>query len=251
MTEVHIESLIIELLDAHNGLKYATREDGCIVVTGPYALDASYDGVRLVEDFELELTIPSDYPKSLPSVRELSNIIDPSYEHLFVDHKFCLGVQGELLIAQQQNPSLIRFLDGPARSFLYSYLFYSRYGRYPFGDRDHGTKGILQFYSEFFNEPDLLKAWRLLLAACTEEYRGHLPCPCGSGIAGRKCHGNAILGLKRSGALLGAKNDLGQTMIELKEAKRESEERHRMLDGTGIDLSSSDPVDAFFRHLLA
>lgn len=251
MSEAHLKPLIAKLFATYSGLEHTTHENGCTVITGPYALDASYDGIRLAEDFELQLTIPADYPESLPRVKEISDIIAPSYEHLFVDRSFCLGVQGELLIAQLKNPSLVRLYDGPVRSYLYSYLFHERYGRYPFGDRAHGTKGILQFYSEFFDEPSLIKTWKLLLSAVTEEYRGHLPCPCGSNIVGRKCHGDAVLRLKRSGAISGAKADLEQTQLEFAAARAKSEKRRRALRGVSINMSISDPIDVFFMQLLA
>lgn len=250
MSEARLKPLLAKLFATYSGLEYTAHENGCTVVTGPYAIDASYDGIRLAEDFELQLTIPADYPESLPRVREMSDIIAPSYEHLFVDCSFCLGVQGELLIAQLKDPSLVRLYDGPVRSYLYSYLFHKRYGRYPFGDRAHGTKGILQFYSELFDEPSLIKTWKLLLSAAAKEYRGHLPCPCGSGIVGRKCHGDAILHLKKSGAISGVKADLEQTRLEFAAARDKSEKRHRALKKIGIDAGISDPVDVFFRQLL-
>lgn len=249
MNETSLKPLLAELSTIYGGLKYAACEDGSTVVTGPYALDATYDGIRLAEDFELQLTIPVDYPESLPRARELSEIIAPSYEHLFVDRSFCLGVQGELLIAQLKDPSLVRLYDGPIRSYLYSYLFHERYGRYPFGDRAHGTKGILQFYGEFFDEPSPIRTWKLLLSAVTKEYRGHLPCPCGSGIAGRKCHGDAILRLKKNGAISGAGADLEQILLEFESAKVESERRRRAFKGSGADMSIFDPVDVFFGQL--
>ena len=89
------------------------------------------------------------------------------------------------------------------------------------------------------------------MSACTEEYRGHLPCPCGSGIAGRKCHGDAVLRLKRSGAISGAKDDLKETLREFSRARAESEKRHLALKKAGIDLKVPDPIDVFFRQLLA
>lgn len=251
MTEADLKPLIAELTASYGGLEYMAREDGSTVITGPYALDASYDGIRLAEDFDLQLTVPADYPKSLPRMREMSGIIAPGYEHLFVDGSFCLGVQGELLIAQQKDPSLVRLYDGPVRSYLYSYLFHNRYGRYPFGDRAHGTKGILQFYGEFFGEADPIRTWRLLMSACAEEYRGHLPCPCGSGIAGRKCHGDAILRLKRSEAISGARDDLEETLREFSRARAKSKKRSLVIKEAGIDLNVPDPVDVFFRKLLA
>lgn len=241
--------LLAELHAEYGGFECTAGSAGETVITGPYALDAAYGGVRLAEDFELQLTIPESYPRALPKVKELTNVISPNYEHLFTDRSFCLGVQGELLIAQLRDPSLVRLIDGPVRSYLYTYLFQDRYGRYPFGDRAHGAKGILQFYSELFKEPDPLKAIRLLQETCAGKYRGHLPCPCGSGIPARKCHGETILALKSSAAIAGAKIDLAQICLEFKAAENESEKRRSVFEKTGIQLNASEPVDAFFERL--
>ena len=105
ITSSTFKQLISELHAAYGGFECAATESGGAVITGPYALDAAYKGIRLAEDFELQLTIPKDYPQALPKVKELTSIIDPAYEHLFADRSFCLGVQGELLIAQLQDPS--------------------------------------------------------------------------------------------------------------------------------------------------
>lgn len=195
------EEAVSALLNTHGGFKLLHNDRNETVLVGPYALDAVYESVRLTEDFELQLTVPADYPKSLPRVREISTIIDRNYEHLYTDGTFCLGIQGELLLEQLQNPSLAAFLDGPVRSFLYSYLFHERYGRYPFGDRVHGAIGILQYYEELFEETDSISTIMLLRAVCSDNYRGHLLCPCGSGLIARKCHGKTILELKNSGAM--------------------------------------------------
>lgn len=217
------ERAVLELLDAYEGLEREDGQSGEVVVSGSFALDATYDGIRLVEDFKLRLLVPGDYPESLPAVKEVSGIIGSEYEHLYRDGTLCLGVQGELLLSQLENPSLVAFLDGPVRSYLYSYLFRKRYGRYPFGDRAHGAAGILQYYGELFEEADPVAVVALLEAVCADGYRGHLPCPCGSGLIGRKCHGRLIIDLKRSRALSAFSSDLQVIARELAEWRRSSQ----------------------------
>lgn len=62
MTSSTFKQLISELHAAYGGFECAATESGGAVITGPYALDAAYKGIRLAEDFELQLTIPKDYP---------------------------------------------------------------------------------------------------------------------------------------------------------------------------------------------
>lgn len=209
------DEAISALLEKYGKFERFNNIHDTTVLIGPYSLNAVHNGVRLVEDFTLQLIVPADYPNSLPKVSELTGIINPCYEHLYPDGTFCLGVQGELLIAQLDNPSLSAFLDGPVCSFLYSYLFHEHYGRYPFGDRAHGAIGILQYYEELFGETDLVRTIMLLWAVCFGKYRGHLPCPCGSGLATRKCHGEILLKLKNSGAMSAFTFDFETIVSEL------------------------------------
>ena len=76
--------------------------------------------------------------------------------------------------------------------YYFSYEYYHRYGVFPFGERAHGIEGVLQTYGEYFNELDYVKVFRLMEFIQFGQYRGHLPCPCGSGKKTRSCHGKFI-----------------------------------------------------------
>ena len=89
---------IAELLEARTGFRREAGQQGEAVLAGPYVLDATYNGVRLAEDFDLQLVVPDDYPAVLPKVKETSGQNDPGYEHLYLDGTLCLGVRGELLL---------------------------------------------------------------------------------------------------------------------------------------------------------
>lgn len=229
VTTAGSEKAVAELLEARSEFEREDTTRGEITVAGPYALDATYDGIRLAENFRLQVIVPADYPANIPQVKEVSGAIDPGYEHLYRNGALCLGVQGELLIEQLEKPSLVALLDGPIRSYLYSYLFHERYGRYPFGDRAHGAAGILQYYEELFGETDPVRTIKLLEAVCLDGYRGHLPCPCGSGLIARKCHGKDILRLKKSGAATAFSFDLGTIAGALADAQESALMRNRAL----------------------
>lgn len=191
----------------------------------PYRLNAEYDDIPLVEDFELEILIHKDYPNIVPKVFEVSHLIPLDYEHLYSDRSFCLGINGELLMQLHRDASLVAFIEGPVRSYLYSAMFHETYGRYPFGDRPHGSNGILDFYKERFDVEDELSAYQIMVFIAKGKYRGHLQCPCGSGIRTRNCHGDQLLsainGFERETVIL----DLGLILKDL----QVQEERRRKL----------------------
>ena len=74
-----------------------------------------------------------------------------------------------------------------------NHIIFQRYGEFPFGERGHGWDGIIQAYSELFNEPDYIKTIRLMKSISIGQYRGHALCPCGSGQKLRACHGPFIM----------------------------------------------------------
>ncbi|WP_304855715.1 hypothetical protein [Adlercreutzia caecimuris] len=157
-----------------------------------FQLYAEFEGVTLAEDFGLEILLDADFPGVAPMVKETSNVISPTYEHFFADRWFCLGINGELVEGLICNPSLVSFLEGPVTSYLYTALFYQRYGRYPYGDRPHDAVGIMQFYSDRLEAPSDIVTLCLMREIVDGKYHGKSLCPCGSGKATRSCHGDII-----------------------------------------------------------
>lgn len=82
-----------------------------------------------------------------------------------------------------------------------------------------------------------MRTIKLLEAVCLDGYRGHLPCPCGSGLIARKCHGKDILRLKKSGAAKAFSSDLIAIVSELNDLRQSAEKRERALRQTLKSLS--------------
>jgi hypothetical protein len=68
---------------------------------------------------------------------------------------------------------------------------------WPYGEWKHGPDGMLDFFAETIGSSDPMKISELLLAFINGKVRGHWPCPCGSGAIIRKCHRQAIDGLRQ------------------------------------------------------
>ena len=87
-----------------------------------------------------------------------------------------------------------------------------------------------------FGEADFPTIMKLLGAVCFENYRGHLPCPCGSGLIARKCHGETILKLKKSGATEAFSSDFTTIACELTYLQQSAVKREQALRQTLISL---------------
>ena len=102
---------IAELRSEYEGLtRLREREDG-LVVSGPLPFEASSEGRELIADtFEIDLTVPRDYPTALPWVSETSGRICEAYDHVFTNGKLCLAVPVEERLRFGRDPCLRGFV---------------------------------------------------------------------------------------------------------------------------------------------
>ena len=95
MTE-ELARQLAELSAVHAGLANVVEEEGRTLVSGSLPFEAASAGLPTITDrFDIELAIPSDYPKTLPRVSDVGGRIDAAYEHLYTNKSFCLGVPVE------------------------------------------------------------------------------------------------------------------------------------------------------------
>ena len=166
---------------------HARKIGDAAVIKG--TLGISHEGVE-VDRYCLELKLPPDYPKSLPTVwetaeripREMDRHVHPS------NGAICLGVAEELWLAMSGDFSLDRVLDIPVRNFLIGNSLVEQGQEWPSGDRSHGVQGIVEFYASLLGTKDEYGLLRFLRSFLLGKPKGHWPCPCGSGGILRKCH---------------------------------------------------------------
>ena len=185
------------LRERHNSLTctvvYIGDEAPYARVDGTIRLDGEQQGVRLVADYELSIVVSEDFPASVPKVR-LSDGAPATYPHVDSDGTLCLGVNGEIAMAMNNSAvPLIAFYDEVLLPNIYAIEYYRRYRVMPFGDRSHGSQGVLEFYREFFDVDDESAVCQLLRAAAFRSpYRRRGKCPCGSKLRATHCHANHI-----------------------------------------------------------
>jgi hypothetical protein len=197
VTEEFVRQLA-ELTAVHAGLTNVVEEEGRTLVSGPLPFDAASEGLPAITDrFEIELAIPSDYPKTLPRVRDIGGKVDASYEHLYISKAFCLGVPVEERRLFLEQPSLLGFVNRLVIPYLYSYCYWKQHRTYPFGDQLHGNAGILRHYLDTLKVTDDFAVLAVISFLFEHGYRGHHACPCGSGLIVRKCHGEVMRDLLR------------------------------------------------------
>ena len=157
-------------------------------VRGRVGFTIDHKGRTVVDEFDIELRIPNDYPDSPPVVFETTNEILNNFNHVFIDGRLCLGAPVEVRAKFSQTKKLINFLDEQVIPFLFMYSYKRDYGELPFGERSHGILGVMEYYVEYFGVsfPSALK----LLKNLADDFAPPLAaCPCGGGKKLRHCHG--------------------------------------------------------------
>lgn len=143
----------------------------------------------VLDQYQIEIDLPNDYPYSLPIVRETGGRIPRSVDrHVSKDGTLCVGLPDALWMDGTGTDSFLRFLEGPLRTFLLGNSLVEHGDPWPFGEWGHERSGVFQYYSELFATDDSKVVITLLDSAYRANLKGHLPCPCKSGKNFRRCH---------------------------------------------------------------
>jgi hypothetical protein len=195
-TEENISSQFSELKSKYPSLSLLKSASGELLIKGILVFSASYDEISIEDEYEIEITIPRDYPDALPVAKEIGGRIPGDFHHN-PDGTLCLSAPLEVKKKFSHRAFLLGFVEDLLIPFLYSYSFKVKYERMPFGELPHGIEGILKDYKDKFNVNNNYAVFGLLKILADDDYRGHALCPCGSNIKLRNCHGKLLMELKK------------------------------------------------------
>lgn len=177
-----------ELLNSYKELQLESVSESRISLKGRVLVNRNAIGFKVYKRYYIEIIIPLE-SEELPYVIDLGGHIKDNYPHKYSDGKLCLETDTQIRVRFLDGFSLTEWIKEYVETYYFSYEYYQRYGRYPFGERSHGAMGLIETYSDFFMEKDLMKTVLLMKAIVAGNYRGHASCPCGSGKKYRHCHG--------------------------------------------------------------
>ena len=162
-----------------------------VVVEGEYLLNAKMDGYEVIQDtYKLQITFPAHYPRSLPRVNELDKRIPRKSDyHTYDDGSFCLGSEIKIKSILFDHPLITEFIEKILNPFLYAVSYRLQFNIYPFGELDHGEKGLVDDYIHLFNVPDKASVLQVLGAlGKRKRVANKMRCPCGCGNRIGKCN---------------------------------------------------------------
>ena len=139
--------------------------------------------------YDIVIELPPNFPEGVPTVCEVGGRIPRDADHqVNSDGTACLFVAGERWRHWPRGSSLGDFISGPVRSYLIGQALVEAGQPWPFGERAHGAKGVLEAYGEMagFADPKVVTSFICSLAR--PKLRRHRQCPCGTGQLIRDCH---------------------------------------------------------------
>jgi hypothetical protein len=156
------------------------------------------DGEETLDQFAVQIALPTDYPDGLPIVREAAGRI-PKVADRHVGPETgeaCVLLPEDRWRSWPLGSSLLGFLDGPLRNYFLGQAIVERGGDWPFGQWSHGVAGQMEYYRDVFGTDRAEYVKKYLEYVIAKKLKGHWECPCGSGATTRSCHMKAILLLR-------------------------------------------------------
>lgn len=178
-----------ECLTRHPGLCVVPTDAVELRLQGELLVNATGpDGTAIDDVFMVELDVPSHFPTTPASTREVGGRIPKDYHKLKGD-RLCLGSPTAIRLELSKSPTLIGFVERLVVPYLFSFAFHERFGRMPYGELAHGPEGIRQHFAELFRLPSLASADEMVrLASLPKRVANKQACPCGGGRRLGRCH---------------------------------------------------------------
>jgi hypothetical protein len=148
--------------------------------------------------FDIRMELPAAYPRLEPKVFEVGGRIPRKADrHINPDGDCCVTVW-EHWLATAQDRSVAGYFGGPLHEYFLGQFWFEKTGRWPFGERAHGTPGLEEAYADALGIPNKRKRLLYHLRLLSQEWpKGHWPCPCGSGDRLRHCHADQMMAMHR------------------------------------------------------
>lgn len=180
---------IDELLAKYSGLRLQSTLHGSVEIAGTLLFVATMAGLETIQDeYEIQLHVPESFPKWIPTVYEIAGRIPQNF-HKLDSGALCLGSPTRLRLALTRRPTILGYVDTCLVPYLYGRSYFERYATMPFGELDHGLKGVRQDLALLFGtiRVDRVSGFARL-TAMKKRHANKKACPCESGKRLGRCH---------------------------------------------------------------
>jgi len=182
-----------ELLRKYPELRLQPAADDDTIIAGILEFSAQSRGQKHISDrYEISISVPPNFPRSIPLVRETARRIPADFHKLVTGH-MCLGSPTRLRLILSETPSLVSFVERCIVPYLYGYSIVESGGVLPFGELSHGTRGLRDDLASMMGiDDDLVLLGFVSLLSMKKRRANKLSCPCGKGMRVGKCHNRRL-----------------------------------------------------------
>lgn len=167
------------------------------ILKGRYQFNTEFRGILFQDSFILEFNFPPDYPERLPLVKEVDYKIPKTFHRL--KHEYlCLCTFSEQWLIFSKEPTLDNYIRNLLNPYLLSWLWFVRFNEMPWGERRHGSIGLVESYQDLLKTKSIQQTIFLMKKAIMDGVGRQDKCPCGSGLSFKKCHQKIIQRLVNS-----------------------------------------------------
>lgn len=171
----------------HPGLELSLSPSDEFVVSGPVGFCVTHDGSTIEDRYDIEIRVHDEYPSWPPSVWEIGGKISDDYGHFMEAGNLCLGAPVEVRRRFAHNPTLFAFINDLVIPYLFTHAYSVEHGEPPYGELNHGTLGLLEYYMDHFGTR-IIPTLKLLKCLADNFAPPLASCPCGSGRKLQDCH---------------------------------------------------------------
>jgi len=179
---------VIEAQAEQPDLELVLTRCGEMIVQGTVRCRIDHDGHVYMDSYQVEIAVPSDYPASIPTVKETAERIPADFHRFSKTGNLCLAAPVELARVFAQDRTISHYVNRLLVPYLFSYTYFREHGQLPHGELSHGLIGLLEYYMEYFavGPVTTMKLLKLLADSFAPPL---MPCPCNGGRTLQKCHG--------------------------------------------------------------
>lgn len=182
---------IREFLKDYPGMSRGPSRGSETVLKGVFSFSAKpREGKEITDSYELEIVIPSLFPRAIPKVTEKRRKIPrDGKHHVNPDGTLCLGSPLRLLRKIAEKPTLVGFSEKCLVPYLYAISNkLQNGGEFAFSELAHGNQGIIDDYLDMFKLKTRAQVIQTLkLLGMKRRIANKAPCPCGCGLRLGKC----------------------------------------------------------------
>tara|TARA_R110002050_G_scaffold171077_7_gene303022 strand:+ start:1144 stop:1809 length:666 start_codon:yes stop_codon:yes gene_type:complete len=152
--------------------------------------EALYGEISVVDEkkqhwknYKVLITINTSYPHTIPSVYEMSDVIERDWDfHISKKGACCLDITHDLILKRNTGINLIEFYRDVIYPFFANHQYRISKGHYANGEYDHHEAGIIQYYRTKLGLKDPLYIINLINKAIKgDKFEANKDCPiCGN-----------------------------------------------------------------------